>query len=64
MTGSTFWRMMTMISILRDFKLILDLDLYGEHMPEEITTGSKIGLDLSAGSTYTPVYMVLPVDAI
>jgi len=31
---------------------ILNLDLYGEHMPEEIITGSKSDLDLSAGSTY------------
>ena len=53
--------MTTMIPILRDFKPILDLDfcdLYGEQMPEERITGSKIGLDLSAGSTYTRVYTV------
>jgi len=50
--------MMTMIQILRDFKPILDLDLYGENMPEERITGSKIDLELSAGSTYTQVYMV------
>jgi len=43
--------MTTMIRILRDFKPILDLDLYTEHMPEERITGSKIDLDLSA-STY------------
>jgi len=41
-----------------DFEPILDLDLYGEHMPKERITGSKIGLDLSAGSTYTRVYTV------
>jgi len=57
-TGSVFSRMTTMISILRDFKPILDLDLYGEHMPEERMTGSKIDLDLSARLTYTWVYMV------
>ena len=50
--------MTTIIRILRDFKPILDLDLYSEHMPEERITGSKIDLDLSAGSTYTRVYMV------
>jgi len=33
------------------FKPILDLDLYGEHMPEERITGSQIDLDLSTGST-------------
>jgi len=58
MTGSTFSRITTMIPILRDFKSILDLDLYGEHMPKERITGSKTGLDLSAGSTYTRVYTV------
>ena len=58
MTGSTFSRMTTMIPIFKDFKPILDLDLYGEHMLEERITGSKTGLDLSAGSTYTRVYMV------
>ena len=47
-----------MILILRDFKPILNLDLYCEHMPEERITCSKIDLDLSARSTYTPVYMV------
>jgi len=47
-----------MIQILRDFKPILDLDLYSEHMPEEKITGSKIDLDLSAGLTYTRVYTV------
>ena len=41
MTGSTFFGMMTMIRILRDFKPILDLDLYGEPMPEERITGSS-----------------------
>jgi len=41
-----------MTLILRDFKPILDLNLYSEHMPEERIKGSKIGLDLSAGSTY------------
>jgi len=46
--------MTTMIRILRDFKPVLDLDLYTcEHMPEERITGSKVDLDLSAGSTYT-----------
>ena len=59
MTGSTFFRMTTMIPILRDFKPILDLDLYGEHMPEERIIGSKIDLDLSARSTYTRVYTVV-----
>ena len=47
-----------MIRILRDFKPILDLDLYGERMPEERITGSKVDLDLSAGLTYTSVYKV------
>jgi len=51
--------MMTMIWILEDFKPIIDLDLYGEHMAEERITGSKIDLDLSARSTYTWVYMVI-----
>ena len=37
---------------------VIDLDLYGEHRPEERITGSKTDLDLSAGSTYTRVYMV------
>ena len=50
--------MMTMIRILRDFKPILDLDLYDEHKAEERITGSKIYPDLSAGSTYTRVYTV------
>ena len=45
-----------MIQILGDFKPILHLDLYGEHMPEEGITGSKIDLNLSAGSTYKRVY--------
>jgi len=40
------------------FKPILDLDLYSEQMLEETITESKIDLDLSAGSTYTRVYMV------
>jgi len=48
-----------MIQILRDFKPILDLNLYGEHTPEEIMTGSKTDLDLSARSTYTRVYTVI-----
>jgi len=47
-----------MIRILRDFKPVLDLDLYGKHMPEERITWSKIDLDLSAGSTYMQVYTV------
>jgi len=50
--------MTPMIQILSNFKPILNLDLYGGHMPEERITGSKIGLNLSAGSTYTPVYTV------
>ena len=58
MTVSTFSWKTTMIRILRDFKPILDLDLYTEHMPEERITGSKIDLDLSA-STYIWVYMVV-----
>ena len=33
MIESAFSQMTTMIQILRDFKPILDLDLYGEHMP-------------------------------
>jgi len=47
-----------MIWILRDFKLLLDLNLYGEHMPEERITESKIDLDLSAGLTdlYASIY--------
>ena len=44
--------------ILRDFRLILDIDLYSEYMPEERITGSKINFGLSAGSTYTRVYMI------
>ena len=51
--------MMTMIRIFSGFKAILDLNLYGEHMSEERITRSKIDLDLSAGSTYMRVYMVL-----
>ena len=35
-----------------DFKPILDFNLYGEHMPEERITGSKIYLNLS----YTRVH--------
>jgi len=31
--------MTTMIPILRDFKTILNLDLYSEHMSEERITG-------------------------
>ena len=58
MTESTFSPITTMIPILRDFKPILDLNLYGEHMHGERITGSKIGLNLSAGSTYTRVCMV------
>ena len=45
--------------VLMDFKPILDLDLYGEHVPDERITGSKIDLGLSAGSTYTLVYTVI-----
>ena len=37
---------------------ILNLDFYGEHMPEERITGSKIDLDLSAQSIYMRVYTV------
>jgi len=48
-----------MIQILMDFKPILDLDLYSEHMAEERITGSKIDLDLSAELTYTRVYTVM-----
>ena len=43
--------MTTKIQILRDFKPLLDLNLYGEHMAEERITGSKIDLDL-----YTSIY--------
>ena len=50
--------MTTMIKILRDFKPIFDLDLYGEYMPEERITGSKIDHDISAWSTYTRLYTV------
>ena len=56
--------MTTMIPILRDFKPIFDLDLYGEHMPEEKITWSKIDLDLSAGSTYMRVYTVVYINKI
>jgi len=45
-----------MIRILSDFKPILDLDLYGEHMPDERITGSKIDLDLSA-DLYASIYI-------
>ena len=38
--------MTTMIRILGGFKPILNLDLYGEHMPKERFTWSKIDLDL------------------
>ena len=41
-----------MILILRDFKPILELNLYSEHIPEERITGLKIDLDLSAVLTY------------
>jgi len=51
--------MTRIIRILRDFKPILNLDLYGEHMPEERITGSNIDLDLSAGSVYTQAYTVI-----
>ena len=39
---------------------VIDLDLYGEHRPEERITGSKTDHNLSAGSTYTRVYTVHP----
>jgi len=55
MTGSPFSWMKTMIWILRDFKPLLNLNLYGEHMPGERITGSKIDFDLSA---YRRVYTV------
>ena len=55
---SAFSWMTTMIRILSDFKLIR-IELNGEHMPEERSTGSKIDLNFSAGSTYTRVYTVL-----
>ena len=36
---------------------VIDLDLYGEHRPEERITGSKTDLDLSAGLTiYMSIY--------
>jgi len=38
--------MATMIGILRAFKPVLDLNLYGEHMLEDRITGSKIDLGL------------------
>jgi len=50
--------MKTIIKILRDFKPILDVDLYSEHTPKETITGSKIDLDLSAGLIYRRVYTV------
>ena len=55
MAGSTF-------SVREYLKLkpILDLDLYGEPMPEERITGSKSDLDLSAELTYTRAYTVVP----
>jgi len=56
--GQLFRKWTTIIKILRDFKPILDLDLYGEHVPEERITGSKIDLDLSAGSTCMQVYII------
>ena len=58
MTGSVVSWVTTMIRILRDFKPILNLDIYGEHIPKERITGSKIDLNLSAMSTYTWVYTV------
>ena len=54
-------QMTTMIRILMDFKPILDLNLYSEHLPEGRITGSKIDLDLSAGSTYMWVYMIVAI---
>ena len=70
MTGSPFSQMMITIRNLMDFKPILNLDLYSEHMPEERITGSKIDLDLSAWLTYTeyiwyvytPVLMIQQLD--
>ena len=38
---------------------VTDLDLYGEHRPEERIIWSKTDLDLSAGSTYARVYTVV-----
>ena len=63
MTGSASW-MNTLIRIFRDFKPILNLHLYCEHMPEERITVSKIdlttylpgGLDLYV-CVYTPEYI-------
>ena len=46
--GQLFWRMMTMIRILRDFKPILDLNLYGEHSLWKEIQGQKLT------STYLP----------
>ena len=43
-----------MIQILRDFKPILDPDLYSENMPEDRITVSNTDLDL-----YTRVYKVV-----
>jgi len=37
----------------------VNLDLYSAHMPEERIPGSNIDLDLSAGLTNMPVFMVL-----
>jgi len=48
MTGPVFSGMTTMLRILREFRPILDHDLYSEHIPEERITGSKIHLNLSA----------------
>jgi len=42
MTGSAFSWMKTMIQILRDFKPVLDLNSYGEHMPEERITSTYL----------------------
>jgi len=47
----------TTIQILRDFKPIFELDLYGEHILRKELRGQKL-TDLSAGSTYTRVYRV------
>ena len=44
-----------MTTIVRDFEPILDLDLYGEHMPKERTTGSKIDL-ICQVDLYTSIY--------
>ena len=55
----TPWIWNDWVSFLRDFKPLVDLDLYGEHMPEERITGSKIDLDISVRSTYARVCMVM-----